>query len=166
MTTLENLRETMTAFLKKQGVEAMSAWPSQRSQVPAVPLAVVQIKQMEAGPAGFQNYLGQQYDEKTGHWTERYGQKMTVSFLIELYSPESRGESGCRALLDLLADALQEGGPDGLTVEKWSMGGTDFDTASGLFRGTVRVVCRTVLVALSDEYGAFLGFEVKGGIQA
>ena len=165
MSSLAGLRAAMTEFLKEQGIEALSAWPGDRRPRLAAPLAVVRIKQAEAGPAGFQNYLGQAYDARAGRWTERYGQTVTVRFGVDLYSPESRGETGCQQLLEQVADALQAGGPAGLSVEKWMVGESTFDTGTGLFLGTMQVVCRTLLVAVSDEYGAFLGFEVKGEIQ-
>ena len=113
---------------------------------------------------GFQNYLGQVYDSAAGAWRERYGQRITVTFGLDLYSPRSAGEEGCRLLLDQAAGAFQTGGPGGLTVEKWSMGEPVFDKESGMFRGRLSAVCRGTLEAVSDEGGTFLGFEVKGGL--
>ena len=96
---LAALRQAMTDYLTAQGVESMTAWPKDRMGALTAPLAVVQVKEVEAGSAGFQNYLGQRYDAETRSWTEAFGQKVSVKFLVTLYSPRQDGERGCRALL-------------------------------------------------------------------
>lgn len=166
MTMLSGLQESMTEYLKGQGVLALSAWPKQDRQVQETPLAVVRVKEVEAVPAGFQNYLGEAFDEVTHRWQEAYGQRVTVKFGLDLYSPVKRGEEGCRSLLDQVAGSLQQGSPDGLSVEKWSMGETSFDTAGGMFRGRMQVVCRAMVMMQTDGEGTFQGFEVKGGVRA
>lgn len=163
--TLTALRQAMTDHLTARGLRALTAWPGRETLVRGAPLAVVQVKGVEAQPMGFQNYLGQVYDREAGTWRERYGQKVTVTFALDLYSPRQDGEEGCRLLLDRAAAALQAGGPGGLTAEKWSMGETGYDEGSGMFRGTLSAVCRGTLEAVSDEEGSFLGFVVKGGLQ-
>jgi len=161
---LTALREAMTAFLTARGIRALSAWPGRGRLVRSAPLAVVQMGQVEARPMGFQNYLGQVYDQEAGQWRERYGQQVEVTFRLDLYSPEKTGEEGCRMLLDQAAGAFQTGGPAGLSVEKWTMEEPSFDQESGMFRGKLSAVCRGTLEAVSDEEGAFLGFIVKGGL--
>lgn len=84
---LAALRQAMTDYLTAQGVESMTAWPKDRVGALTAPLAVVQVKEVEAGSAGFQNYLGQRYDAETRSWTEAFGQKVSVKFLVTLYSP-------------------------------------------------------------------------------
>ena len=112
MTTLTLLRQAMTEFLTAQGIPALTAWPQGARSRREEPVAVVQIKEVEAAPAGFQNYLGQRYDSQRHLWTERWGQRVTVKFLLTLYSPRAAGEAGCRDLLDQVAAALLRG--DGL----------------------------------------------------
>jgi len=162
--TLTALREAMTAFLTDRGIRALSAWPGRERLVRAAPLAVVQMEEVKARPMGFQDYLGQVYDGEAGQWRERYGQKVTVTFRLDLYSPRSAGETGCRRLLDQAATAFQTGGPAGLAVAEWTMAEPAFDQESGMFRGKLSAVCRGSLEAVSDETGAFLGFVVKGGL--
>lgn len=164
MTTLTTLRQAMTDYLTAAGIPAMTAWPTEQRLEQKSPVAVVQIKEVEAGAAGFQNYLGQSYDNIARKWTERYGQRVTVKFLLTLYSPRSAGEEGCRLLLDKVAAALLQAGPAGFAVEKWAMGETDFDRNCGMFRGKLQAVCRGTLVAVTEESGEILGFEVKGEI--
>ena len=129
------------------------------------PLAVVQVKEVEAGSAGFQNYLGQRYDAETRSWTEAFGQKVSVKFLVTLYSPRQDGERGCRALVDRVAEAFLRGGPEGFAVETWSVGETGFDRESGSFRGKIQAVCRGMLTAVTSESGALVGFRVKGEVR-
>lgn len=131
MTTLATIRQAMTAFLAEAGIEALSAWPKEVWKGRKTPVAVVQVKEVEAGASGFQNYLGQTYDPAARQWTERYGRRITVKFGVTLYSPEAAGESGCQALLEQVAQALMERGPAGFAVEKWSAGETAFDQAAG-----------------------------------
>ena len=113
MTTLATIRQAMTAFLAEAGIEALSAWPKEVWKGRKTPVAVVQVKEVEAGASGFQNYLGQTYDPAARQWTERYGRRITVKFGVTLYSPEAAGESGCQALLEQVAQALMERGPAG-----------------------------------------------------
>lgn len=164
MTTLTLLRQAMTEFLTAQGIPALTAWPQGARSRQEEPVAVVQIKEVEAAPAGFQNYLGQRYDSQRHLWTERWGQRVTVKFLLTLYSPRAAGEAGCRDLLDQVAAALLRGGPAGFAVEKWTMGETAFDQDSGMFWGKLQAVCRGTLTEDREETGEILGIEVKGEI--
>ena len=122
---LAALRQAMTDYLTAQGVESMTAWPKDRVGALTAPLAVVQVKEVEAGSAGFQNYLGQRYDAETRSWTEAVGQKVSVKFLVTLYSPRQDGERGCRALVDRVAEAFLRGGPEGFAVAGAICGGSD-----------------------------------------
>ncbi len=165
-TTLTALREAMTEFLLSHGIRAMSAWPEAGRQVRAAPLAVVRMKEAEARPLGFGSYLGRLRDEETGAWRERYGQQLTVTFALDLYSPRADGEEGCRRLLDRVARAFQSGGPAGLAAERWTMAEPAFDRESGMYRGELTAVCRGTLEAVTEEEsGAFLGFDVKGRLK-
>ena len=164
MTTLATIRQAMTAFLAEAGIEALSAWPKEVWKGRKTPVAVVQVKEVEGGASGFQNYLGQTYDPAARQWTERYGRRITVKFGVTLYSPEAAGESGCQALLEQVAQALMERGPAGFAVEKWSAGETAFDQASGMFWGKLQAVCRGMLVAGMEESGELEGFTVRGEV--
>lgn len=165
MTTLKLLQSKMAEFLTHQGISALAAWPKEDRQVRKEPLAVVKVKEVEATAAGFQHYLGDAFDDTGQRWMETYGQKVKVEFALELYSPQSEGEEGCRRLLDQVAVALQRVGPEGLQVERWTMGETSFQRESGMFHGRLQVVCRGLLTAQTDTDGVFQGFEVKGEVQ-
>ena len=164
MTTFTSLGQAMADYLTEAGILALYAWPKGARSVLKEPTVAVHVSEIAAEAAGFQNYLGEEYDAAGRAWTERYGQKAAVKFLLELYSPLDRGEEGCRALLDQVALALQMGGPAGLRMEKWSMTEPVFEESSGLFRGKVQTLCRCLLVQRQGETGVFDGFEVKGGV--
>ena len=149
MTELERIREAMTAFLKGEGVAALTAWPGEDLERPG-------------GPGGFQDYLGERYDAGTGHWQELYGKRLQVTFGLDLYAPEGAGAAGMQAAFDALAGALSGGGPPGLRVKEFSRGETSFDQALGLFHCPAEAVCTAYLYAVAEEGGAFLDFVVKG----
>ena len=73
MKGLEELRKELAEYLNRQGVRAMTAWESGRRAKRDEAVAVVSIKACEGGPAGFQDYLGERLDEKSGKWEEWYG---------------------------------------------------------------------------------------------
>ena len=123
MTTLATIRQAMTAFLAEAGIEALSAWPKEVWKGRKTPVAVVQVKEVEAGASGFQNYLGQTYDPAARQWTERYGRRITVKFGVTLYSPEAAGESGCQALLEQVAQAVDGVGGHALSASDSIVGG-------------------------------------------
>lgn len=164
MTQLRFLREAMTGFLAEQGIQALSAWPSENRVGYTAPVAVVSLKGFEASSPGFQNYLGEYYDSERQAWTERYGQSVQVRFGLSLYSPRAAGEEGCRNLLDQIADAFQQSGPAGLSLLKWNMGESAYDKSSGMFLAKAEVHCQGMLLARCDEAGEFLRFEVRGGM--
>ena len=161
-TTLTALREAMTEHLVTHGIRALSAWPEAGRLVRSAPLAVVRMKGVEAEPMGFSDYLGRFWDEEAGQWRERYGQHISVTFVLDLCSPRTDGEEGCRVLLDQAAGAFQSGGPAGLAVERWSMAEPEFDRESGMYRGELTARCQGTLEAVTDlETGVFLGFEIR-----
>lgn len=90
---LENIREQMVDYLKERGVQAFAAWPAGERPVQEGALVVVSLRGCQAGPAGFQHYLGERYDERTGLWQELYGRKAALTFGLDLYAP--RGQGGC-----------------------------------------------------------------------
>ena len=156
---LENIREQMVDYLKEQGVQAFAAWPAGERPVQEGALVVVSLRGCQAGPAGFQHYLGERYDERTGLWQELYGRRATLTFGLDLYG-ESAG--GLQTAYDRMAEAFQWEGPAGLALRELSCGETEFDRAAGLYRRAVTAVCQGYLYAVADEGGTFLDFVVRG----
>ena len=156
---LENIREQMVDYLKERGVQAFAAWPAGERPVQEGALVVVSLRGCQAGPAGFQHYLGERYDERTGLWQELYGRRVTLTFGLDLYG-ESAGE--LQTAYDRMAEAFQWEGPAGLALRELSCGETEFDRAAGLYRRAVTAVCQGYLYAVADEGGTFLDFVVRG----
>ena len=50
MTELERIREAMTAFLKGEGVTALTAWPGEDLERPEGPVTAVSLRACQGGP--------------------------------------------------------------------------------------------------------------------
>jgi hypothetical protein len=164
-TGLENMRERMADYLREQGVEAVTAWSGQARQKQTKPVVVVSLRECQAGPAGFQDYLGEQYDEASGLWLERYGRKATLTFGLDLYAPAESSEAEVQKEFDTLAGALAQGGPDGLAIEEFSCGEMEYDQSGRLLKQSAQAVCQAYLCAVAQESDTFVDFELRGGLQ-
>ncbi len=162
MNGLDTIRECMTDFLCRQGISALTAWPDSGRVKPQQAVAAVSVRRCEGGPSGFQDYLGERYNSATGRWEELYGKQLTVTFALDLYASRTDGAAACQTIFDTLANALQQGGPVGLTVQSFCQGEVRYDEKSGLFCCPVEAVCKCFLYAVADEGGQFLDFELKG----
>ena len=163
MAGLDEIRECMAAFLTEQGLEAVTAWPERRRTRREGAAAAVSLRSCEGGPAGFQDYLGERYNQETGRWEELYGRRVKITFGLDLYAARSSGGAAAvdRAL-DTLSAALSGPGPDGLSILEFSAGETQFQEDSQLYHCPVEAVCQARLYAVADEGGAFLYFEIRG----
>ena len=162
---LEAVRRVMADYLCERGVPAVTAWPESRRQEREEPVVVVSIRGCKAGPASFQNYLGERYDEAADRWEERYGRKAELTFGLDIYAPE-KGDGECvQAAFDALAGVLILGGPEGLDLQEFSCGQTVRDGESRRLKRPVEAVCTAWLCAVSDAGGAFTDFELRGVVK-
>lgn len=159
---LERIRQVMADYLNSQGVRALTAWPMEPRQEQEGPVVVVSLRGCKAGPSGFQDYLGERYDEETGRWEERYGRKAQLTFGLDIYAPEKGDGQALQAAFDALAGALVLGGPEGLAVEEFSCGQTAYDSASRRLTRPAQAVCAAYLSAVTTTDGAFVDFELRG----
>lgn len=162
MNALEKLRQELVEYLNGCGVSAVAAWESGRRVGRDSAVVAVSLRSCEGGPAGFQDYLGEFWDEEKGCWTEWYGRKAEVTFGLDIWGPRSGGESMCAALFSDAVQALTLGGPEGLQVREISCGETVFDEQEGLFCCPAKTVGTVFLRARADENGVFTDFTVKG----
>ena len=116
---LENIREQMVDYLKERGVQAFAAWPAGERPVQEGALVVVSLRGCQAGPAGFQHYLGERYDERTGLWQELYGRKAALTFGLDLYAPRGQGDVGIQTAFDQVVQAFAQGAPRGWPFRRW-----------------------------------------------
>lgn len=164
-TGLELARERMTEYLQGQGVQAVTAWPGEDRLAYPGAVAVVSVRKCQAGPSGFQDYLGERYDQDSGQWQELYGRRVSITFGLDLYAGARNGAADIQSAFDRLAQVLQQGGPDGLAVQELSCGETEYDSAGRLLCRKVEAVCSAYLYAVTQTDGAFLDFEIRGGIK-
>ena len=164
-TGLEAIRERMAEYLVGQGVETVTAWPGRERMERSAPVVVVSLRRCQAGPAGFQDYLGERYNGETGLWEERYGRKVELTFGLDLYAPGQEEGAELQAAFDALACALTRGGPEGLAVREFSCGETEYDGRARLLKRKAQAVCQAYLCATAQPGGLFLDFELRGGLK-
>ena len=159
MTGTEELRRNLAEYLKKNGLEAVAAWGGQARLRAGEPVAAVSLRAYEGGTPGFQDYLGERYDEETGRWVELYGKRVKLTFGLDLYAGTAQE---VQMGLDLLVDALGKGGPAGLRPVAFSAGETAYRAEAKRFCCPVHVGFEAWSYARADEDGAFVDFTVRG----
>ena len=164
MKGLEQLREEVAEYLREAGVDAVTAWSSENRTRRNKPVTVVSLREVQGGPAGLADYLGEWLDPETGKWEELYGKRAKLVLGLDLYAPERAGEAGCAAAFARLSEALTGGKPAGLAVQELSCGETAFVREQGLFRCPAQMTCRVFLYAKLIEDGVFTDFEVRGSL--
>ena len=159
---LDKIRERMADYLTRCGVAAVTAWPADERLRREGPVAAGTLRACQAGPAGFQSYLGERYNQETEQWEELYGRKVRLTFGLDLYASPQTGEAALQTALDALAQACAGGGPEGLTLQEFSSGETFYDEAGRLLRKPAQAVCTAYLYAVTEPGGLFLDFEIRG----
>ena len=162
---LERIRQAMADYLNGKGVRAVTAWPDAPRAEGEEPVVVVSLRGCRAGPAGFQNYLGERFDEESGRWEERYGKRAELTFGLDIYAPEQGGGEVVQRAFDALAGALLLGGPEGMQLREFSCGQTVRDGEGRRLRRPVEAVCTAWLCAVTDAGGAFIDFELRGVVK-
>lgn len=162
---LERIRQVMADYLNKNGVSAVTAWPAESRLEREEPVVVVSLRGCKAGPASFQNYLGERYDEEKDRWEERYGKRAELTFGLDIYAPEKGGAEAVQRTFDALAGVLILGGPEGLDLKEFSCGQTLRDSESRRLKRPVEAVCTAWLCAVSGMSGGFTDFELRGVVK-
>lgn len=164
MNRLDTIRETMAAFLREQGLDAVCAWPEKNRTGGGGAVVAVSLRACQGGPAGFQDYLGERYNQEAGRWEELYGRKISLTFGLDLYAGRgaAAGAAEIERAFDRLTQAFAQGGPTGIRLLTLSRGESGFDQNAGRFQCAAEAVCEGFLYAVADEAGAFLDFEVRG----
>lgn len=163
VTGLNRVREALTEYLRSRGIHAVTAWSEETGKRHGKPVVAVSLRESRGIGAGFQNYLGERYNEAEGRWEELYGRKLELTFGLDLYGGHERGAAGCQDAFDQLADALSAGGPNGLRLGALSCGETEFDRETGLFHCSAELEASAWMYAVSaGDDGVLLDFEVRG----
>ena len=159
---LDKIRERMADYLNAQGVAAVTAWPAEERLRREGAVAAVTLRACQAGPAGFQSYLGERYNQETEQWEEIYGRKVRLTFGLDLYAPPQAGETALQTALDALAQACAGAGPEQISLQEFSSGETAYDKDSRLLRKPAQALCTVYLYAARQADGQFLDFEIRG----
>ena len=159
---LEQVREEMARYLREKGVRARTAWPPERPRELDRPEVLVSLRGCRMGPGGFQDYLGERYDERSGRWEERYGKRAQLTLGLDIYAPEREDGEAVQSAFDALAGVLVLGGPEGLDLQEFSCGQTAWDGESRRLKRPVEAVCTAWLCAVTDAGGVFVDFELRG----
>lgn len=162
---LERIRQTMADHLKEQGIAAVTAWPMTARREQEEPVVAVSLRGCRAGPGGFQNYLGDRFDEETGRWEERYGQRAELTFGLDIYAPEKGDGEAVQRTFDALAGALLLGGPEGMDLKEFSCGQTVRDPESRRLKRPAEAVFTAWLCAVSGGLAGFTDFELRGVVK-
>lgn len=162
---LEKIRESMCAFLKGHGLATVVAWPRREREPLEGAVVCVSLRQCQAGPSGYRDYLGERWNEETREWEELYGRKSRLTFGLDLYAEALDGEGVIQEAFDRLMEAFQEGGPAGMKLAELSCGETGYDPSGRLLCRKVEAVCSAYLYAVTQPGGAFLDFEIRGEVK-
>ena len=100
MTGLDEIREKMAEHLRAHGLDAATAYPAAVRKRREGAAAAVSLRGYEGGPAGFQDYLGERYNETTGKWEELYGKKLKLTSGLTC-TPRRRGPRPWKRLATL-----------------------------------------------------------------
>ena len=160
----QQLCQAMVAYLPSCGVLAGTPFP-QTLRKEEGPVAVVSLLGCQAKSAGFQDYLGERFNEQTGQWEELFGKKADITFGLDLYATQQGDGQQLQTAFDQLAGALILGGPQGMRVEEFSCGQTEYDGESRRLRRPVQAVCTVYLSAVEESGGEFVDFELRGVVK-
>ena len=159
---LEKVSRELADHLSRRGVPAVTAFPAAPRREEARPVAVVSLRGCRAVSSGFQNYLGERFQEETGRWEERYGKRAQLTLGLDIYAPEREDGEAVQSAFDALAGVLVLGGPEGLDLQEFSCGQTAWDGESRRLKRPVEAVCTAWLCAVTDAGGVFVDFELRG----
>ena len=159
MTGVGELSQTLAQWLEKQGLSAVTAWPDEKRRRSDEAIAAVSLRALESGPAGYQDYLGERFDQDRGEWEELYGKKMTLTFGLDLYAASAQEVT---AALERLGEILSQSGPQGMASVGFSAGETTYQSESRRYFCPVQAKFQVWATATAREEASFLDFVIKG----
>ena len=159
---LNALRQDIVALLQEYGLYAVTAMDSASRKNWNGPVSAVSLSRVVCAAGGFRDYLGQRKNPDTGDMDELYGKAVELTFSLDLYAPRNGGEHACQEAAAIMAEALACRSLNGLSVREMQTGQVEFMERDGLYRMPVSCTCKGWMVAVVDNSGAFVDFEVKG----
>ncbi len=166
MNALEMVRAAVLEVLQDADIPAAAAYSDDWAAAYDAPVLTVGVGSGSSVRVGFHDYLGEQYDEKTASYQERYGKVLDVSLALDAYSPRCVGTAGCEAILDQVLSALTAAPPEGIRVWDMEWGEAAFDQKADLFHRRATLRCAAAFVAtIQEETGLLLDFKLKGELR-
>ena len=166
MSALELVRTAVLDALQAAGIPAAAAYSADWAAAYDSPVLTVGLGSGSSVRVGFCDYLGEQYDEKTETYQERYGKLLEISMEVDAYSPRSVGTAGCEMILDQMLHALTAAPPEGVRVWDMEWGESAFDQEADMFRRRVTLRCAAAFIAaVQEETGLLLDFKLKGELR-
>ncbi|MGM9619321.1 MAG: hypothetical protein ACI3W8_05770 [Oscillospiraceae bacterium] len=164
MTDLEQIKAAVAETLRAAGMNAVTEYEPGMAQAYSEAVAAVGLAEAESGTLGYQSYLGEELDEKTGAVVERYARRMEATLSLDIYAPKSAGAAEAERAMERAMEILTRGLPAGLKVSKAVWEKVCWDELSGMYlrRGTLK--CHALLIAerSQEESGLILDFILKG----
>ena len=158
---IEQAKRALCAALERAGLQAETAFASERAAARESAVAVVGLRRGESRGGGLSSYLGRR--QEGSRWREVYGLRMELTLSLDLYAPAELGTEGCDRALETLHRVMLEGLPSGLRPKElcWEEAAWDEDTSMFLRRGSL--ACSAYFIATASEDGALLtDFILKG----
>ena len=161
---MSQVSQVMAEHLNKCGLVAVTAWNKGSRMNHTQAVVAVSLRSCESVSGGFQDYLGERYNEVSGLWEELYGRRAKVKLGLDLYATAEVGEDGIQTAFDAMTQVFAEGEPTGLVVQELKCAETEYDTAGKRFKRKVEGDCLVYLYAVAEAGGTFLDFEIRGGL--
>lgn len=166
MNGLEQVKEAISAALKKADIRAQTAYAPDWAKAYSGPVVAVGLRTGESRGGALSSYLGQRTDPATQVCQEVYGMRLDLTLSLDIYCPPEDGAAGGEGVLEALHQIMLEGLPAGLrpTELKWEEAVWDPDTAMFLRRGSL--ACNAYFIAAASEDGTvFSDFILKGVVR-
>lgn len=163
MRETRSLCQGVAAWLMEREVKARAAWPGQEREGLEAPVVFVSLRSCQALSGGFQDYLGEVYNEQTGAWEEFYGKKLELELGLDVYAPETAAERELQQLAQQVIQTLTLGAPEGLQVGEMTCGEIRWDEQQCCLVREMTAHCTAWLRAVAAQSGEFIDFELRGG---
>ena len=161
---IEQAKRALCAALERAGLQAETAFASERAAARESAVAVVGLRRGESRGGGLSSYLGRR--QEGSRWREVYGLRMELTLSLDLYAPAESGASGCDEALEVLHRVMLEGLPAGLRPRELSWEETVWDKETSMFLRRGSLSCEAVFTAQAEEDNALVSdFILKGVVK-
>ena len=153
------LTQAFVTALSAAGIHAVAARPAAVSPRLKRCAVAVGVDKLERTPGGLGAYLGIQDGR------ELYGMRQRATVQLDVLGPASAGAAGCRAELDRVGQALEQG-VEGVGILSITAREPEYDPVGDCFAARLEAECRCWLCAEAapDETPTLTHFILKGAL--